>query len=250
MTRRVLAGFFMARGSVHEATGEGDVGAKTTGPHIGKPQNWRNSSTKSRANLVVPASVMGTSRKHRFNSRRYSGLAGKIWVTPRYIVCLVFRIFPGQTDECPSAGVAALEFPGCAVHTYLLIRSRQPLLPKCLKKQSEPQHQPESFSFAKDSRKTSNKSKTGGITMQRAMSIFMVCLLVLATTPGFATSGAHFFHDTTASTSTSGPTKGALVITIDEAGVGQQSISYSVTVNTATATYACINGGGNHPQAA
>ncbi len=143
------------------------MGAKTTGPHIGKPQNWRNSSTKSRANLVVPASVMGTSRKHRFNSRRYSGLAGKIWVTPRYIVCLVFRIFPGQTDECPSAGVAALEFPGCAVHTYLLIRSRQPLLPKCLKKQSEPQHQPESFSFAKDSRKTSNKSKTGGITMQR-----------------------------------------------------------------------------------
>ena len=117
MTRRVLAGFFMARGSVHEATGEGDVGAKTTGPHIGKPQNWRNSSTKSRANLVVPASVMGTSRKHRFNSRRYSGLAGKIWVTPRYIVCLVFRIFPGQTDECPSAGVAALEFPGCAAHT-------------------------------------------------------------------------------------------------------------------------------------
>src|SRR5213594_2601619 len=94
MTRRVLAGFFMARGSVHEATGEGDMGAKTTGPHIGKPQNWRNSSTKSRANLVVPASVMGTSRKHRLNSRRYSGLAGKIWVTPGHI-----------------------EFPGCAAHT-------------------------------------------------------------------------------------------------------------------------------------
>src|SRR5437899_8349785 len=117
MTRRVLAGFFMARASVHEGTGEGDVGAKTTGPHIGKPQNWRNSSTKSRANLVVPASDMGTSRKHRLNSRRYSGLAGKIWVTPRYIVCLVFRIFPGQTDECSSAGAAALEFPVRAVRT-------------------------------------------------------------------------------------------------------------------------------------
>ncbi len=73
------------------------MGAKTTGPHIGKPQNWRNSSTKSRANLVVPASVMGTSRKHRLNSRRYSGLAGKMWVTPRHIECLVFRIFPGET---------------------------------------------------------------------------------------------------------------------------------------------------------
>jgi len=93
------------------------VGAKTTGPHIGKPQNWRNSSTKSRANLVVPASVMGTSRKHRFNSRRYSGLAGKIWVTPRYIVCLVFRIFPRRDCLCSSAGAAALEFPGCAAHT-------------------------------------------------------------------------------------------------------------------------------------
>src|SRR3989442_5822774 len=111
MTRRVLAGFFMARGSVHEATGEGDVGAKTTGPHIGKPQNWRNSSTKSRANLVVPASVMGTSRKHRLNSRRYSGLAGKMWVTPRHIECLVFRYFLRRDCLCSSAGVAALEVP-------------------------------------------------------------------------------------------------------------------------------------------
>ena len=85
--------------------------------------------------------------------------------------------------------------------------------------------------------------------MRRAVSILSIYLLVLATTPGFATSGAHFFHDTTDSVSQSGATKGALVITIDEAGVGQQDISYSVTVNTATATYACINGGGNHPQA-
>src|SRR3989442_3438471 len=123
---------------------------------------------------------MDTSRKHRFNSRRYSGLAGKIWVTPRYIVCLVFRIFQGQTDECPSAGVAALESPGCAVHTYLLIRSSQPLLPKCLKKQSEPQHQPESFSFAKDSRKTSNKSKTGGITMRKLFLVLMTVTILVA----------------------------------------------------------------------
>ena len=40
-----------------------------------------------------------------------------MWVTPRHIECLVFRILPGQTAVCPSAGVAALEFPGCAAHT-------------------------------------------------------------------------------------------------------------------------------------
>jgi hypothetical protein len=40
------------------------------------------------------------------------------------------------------------------------------------------------------------------------------------------------------------------VITIDEAGVGQENVTYNVTVSVATATYACINNGGNHPQAA
>src|SRR5205809_7085425 len=134
MTRRVRAGFFMARASVHEATGEGDVGAKTTGPHIGKPQNWRDGSTKPCASPALPASVMGTSRKHRFNSRRYSGLAGKTWVTPRYIVCLVFRIFSGETACVRRPGRQPSSSPG-ALRTHLLIRSRQPLLPKCLKKQ-------------------------------------------------------------------------------------------------------------------
>ncbi len=82
--------------------------------------------------------------------------------------------------------------------------------------------------------------------MKRAISILSIYLLFLATMPSFATSGAHFFHDTTASVDSTG----ALVIHIDEAGVGQSEISYSVTVNLASATYACINGGGNHPKAA
>lgn len=82
--------------------------------------------------------------------------------------------------------------------------------------------------------------------MKRATSILSIYLIVLATMPSFATSGAHFFSDTNASTTSSG----SLQIHIDEAGVGQQDISYSVTVATATATYACINGGGNHPKAA
>src|SRR5207249_11186192 len=46
LTRRVRAGFFMARASVHEATGEGDVGAKYNRPHIGKRQDGRDRSTK------------------------------------------------------------------------------------------------------------------------------------------------------------------------------------------------------------
>jgi hypothetical protein len=60
-----------------------------------------------------------------------------------------------------------------------------------------------------------------------------------------ATSGAHFFS---ASGSVNG--SGALVVKFDEAGVGQQQVNYTLNVTTASATYACINGGGNHPKAA
>src|SRR5438445_7333825 len=81
-----------------------------------------------------------------------------MWVTPSHIECLVFRIFSGETACVRRPGWQPSSSPG-ALCTHLLIRSRQPLLPKCLKKQSELQYQPESFSFAKDSRKTSNKSK-------------------------------------------------------------------------------------------
>jgi hypothetical protein len=42
---------------------------------------------------------------------------------------------------------------------------------------------------------------------------------------------------------------GALVVSFDEAGVGTSSIDYTLT-SDATAVYACINGGGNHPKAA
>ena len=59
-----------------------------------------------------------------------------------------------------------------------------------------------------------------------------------------ATSGAHFKPDTSASVTDSG----ALSIAIDEAGVGQQTVNYTL-VWTATADYGCINGGSNHPQA-
>jgi hypothetical protein len=58
------------------------------------------------------------------------------------------------------------------------------------------------------------------------------------------TSGAHFM-----STSASINANGSLVVSFDEAGVGTSSIDYTLTADAA-ATYACINGGGNHPQAA
>ena len=58
------------------------------------------------------------------------------------------------------------------------------------------------------------------------------------------TSGAHFM-----SASGSVDSTGALVVTFDEAGVGTSSIDYTLTAD-ATATYACINGGGKHPKAA
>ena len=71
-----------------------------------------------------------------------------------------------------------------------------------------------------------------------------VAILSMSSITVLGTSGAHFFK-ATASISDSG----ALVVTFDEAGVGQQQVNYVVTAD-ASATYACINGGGNHPKAA
>jgi hypothetical protein len=42
---------------------------------------------------------------------------------------------------------------------------------------------------------------------------------------------------------------GALVVSFDERGLGNGNIDYSLTAD-ASAMYACINGGGKHPQAA
>ncbi len=63
-----------------------------------------------------------------------------------------------------------------------------------------------------------------------------------------ATSGAHFMPDTSASVVVGGPNNGALSVFIDEAGVGNATVNYTL-VWSGTADYGCINGGGNHPQA-
>lgn len=70
-------------------------------------------------------------------------------------------------------------------------------------------------------------------------------LIGLGAAPAWATSGAHFMADTSASVASSG----ALSVSIDEAGVGNQTVNYTLDWS-GTADYGCINGGGNHPQAA
>jgi hypothetical protein len=58
-----------------------------------------------------------------------------------------------------------------------------------------------------------------------------------------STSGAHFF-----SAGASVADNGALVVSWDEAGLGNQNVNYTLTAD-ASATYACINGGSNNPSA-
>jgi hypothetical protein len=76
-----------------------------------------------------------------------------------------------------------------------------------------------------------------------AMAVFACAALTFWAAAASATSGAHFFS-ATGSVNDSG----ALVVSWDEAGVGQQQVNYQLTADS-VATYACINGGGNHPKA-
>lgn len=85
-----------------------------------------------------------------------------------------------------------------------------------------------------------NKSLRGVVALFTTLALFG-----LGAVSAQATSGAHFFKDTAASIDNNG----ALVVTIDEAGVGQALVNYTLTAS-ASATWACINGGGNHPKAA
>jgi len=73
--------------------------------------------------------------------------------------------------------------------------------------------------------------------------ILALALLSLTMQSAWATSGAHFFF-----ANSSVNNDGALVVNWDEAGLGQQQVNYTLSAD-ATAIYACINGGGNHPKA-
>jgi hypothetical protein len=75
--------------------------------------------------------------------------------------------------------------------------------------------------------------------------ILVLALMGLTTQAAFAaTSGAHFFSATSAVNS-----DGALVVSWDETGLGNENINYTLTADS-TAIYACINNGGKHPAAA
>jgi hypothetical protein len=77
-----------------------------------------------------------------------------------------------------------------------------------------------------------------------AVGFAMIALSTLAiASPAFA-NGANFH-----STSSSVADNGSLVVSFDERGLGNDNIDYVLTAD-ATAEYACINGGENHPQAA
>ena len=86
----------------------------------------------------------------------------------------------------------------------------------------------------------------------RKTSLLTLAVVAAALTFGVsaAFAGAHFFS---ASGSIASPS-GALQLSWDEAGLGNANVNYTLgtTANPvqASATYACINGGGNHPKAA
>jgi hypothetical protein len=74
--------------------------------------------------------------------------------------------------------------------------------------------------------------------------LLVTAALALMPISASATSGAHFFSATG-----SVADNGALQVSWDEAGVGNALVNYTLTADS-SATYACINGGGNHPKAA
>ena len=82
--------------------------------------------------------------------------------------------------------------------------------------------------------------------MRRVSTVLVLVFAVMGLTMESAiasTSGAHFFSATAAVNG-----NGALVVTWDEAGLGNENIDYTLTADS-TAVYACINNGGNHPKA-
>jgi len=85
-------------------------------------------------------------------------------------------------------------------------------------------------------------SKTSAL---RAVLAFLTACAFALLFAGPASADAPKFH----SASDSVNAAGALVASFDERGLGNTNIDYTLTAD-ASAVYACINGGGNHPQAA
>ncbi|WP_200958556.1 hypothetical protein [Terrabacter sp. Root181] len=74
-------------------------------------------------------------------------------------------------------------------------------------------------------------------------TLFALVVALVMASPASAVAAK--FHSVSASVSNSG----ALVVSFDERGLGNGNIDYTLAADS-SAVYACINGGGNHPQAA
>jgi hypothetical protein len=84
--------------------------------------------------------------------------------------------------------------------------------------------------------------------MSKSLRWIVVATAALVASMAFtagALAQAAKFHSATSSVNNDG----ALVVSWDERGVGNENIDYTLTAD-ATAVYACINRGGNHPEAA
>lgn len=80
------------------------------------------------------------------------------------------------------------------------------------------------------------------IPLRLSLLVAAVAMLAFAAP---AIAAAPKFHSATSSVNNDG----ALVVNFDERGLGNENVDYTLTAD-ATALYACINGGGKHPQAA
>lgn len=79
----------------------------------------------------------------------------------------------------------------------------------------------------------------------RTMVVATAALVAMLTFTAVALAAAPKFHAATSSVNNAG----ALVVNFDERGLGNDNVDYTLTAD-ASATYACINRGGNHPEAA
>jgi hypothetical protein len=75
------------------------------------------------------------------------------------------------------------------------------------------------------------------LTTATLVAVFALALPAWAAAPQFKAATSSVNND------------GALVVSFDERGLGNENIDYTLTAD-ATALYACLNRGGNHPQAA
>lgn len=79
----------------------------------------------------------------------------------------------------------------------------------------------------------------------RSIVVATAALAVMLAMAAVAFAAAPKFHSATSAVNNDG----ALVVSFDERGLGNENVDYTLTAD-ATALYACINGGGKNPSAA